>query len=549
MPLCATRTKEAENHPSSRIDALMTQSLVRKEDGGRSVLGSDAADAITLGRYIRETDKEIAIGGKLRYGGPLHVLVFGPNSSGKSTRLMMPNLLELENRSIVVVDPKGELAAVTAPFRRTVGEVVIINPFGVLARRPGYEDLKSDGFNPLLHLDPDAPSFNSDAALLAEALVKVESKDPHWDGSAQSLIAAIIMYVCIEAKKSGFVPTLGDVRRLLCSAVEDDEDDDNDEKDRDVVPVAAGKKKKPRTDSKREKEKPKAPPPPWISILAAEMARSDVTGLKFKASQFTHWTNEISSIASSAKRQTEPFDDTEIAADLARGTFDFREMKKRRVTVYLILPPEMMDRHSKWLRLVLTSAFRGVLRVREAGEPKTLFMIDEFAALGHLQIIETVWALVRGYGIQIMPVLQDIHQLKTLYKERWETFAGMAGAVVAFGARDMTSAKWLSERAGDTTEVAASYNSGSDEQRQKRHEGLSWQQIKVPFITPQKFFALRDGFLFMWLARVADTIAVYAPRYTQVDKLKARARPNPYHQVDDDDVPGNPSPPGTSPDS
>jgi type IV secretion system protein VirD4 len=466
-----------------------------------SLLGSSEPDAINLGRYLRTDQPDDPIGPKMRYGGPLHVLVFGPNGSGKTTRLLLPNLLELENRSIVVVDPKGELAAVSAPFRRTLGQVVIINPFGVLSNRPGYEDLKSDGFNPLLALDPNAPSFNADAAPLADALIKVESKDPHWDGSAQSLIAAIIMYICIEARRLKNVPTLSDVRALLCAASEEP-NKNNDFEGR------------------------------GIPALALEMMKSNLAGLRNKASQFTDWTNEIRSIASAAKRQTEPFDDIEIADDLTRGTFDFREMKKRPVTVYLILPPEMIDRHSKWLRLILTSALRGVLRLREAGEPKTLFMIDEFAALGHLQIIETTWALVRGYGIQIMPVLQDLHQLKTLYKERWETFIGMAGAVAAFGARDMTSAKWMSERAGETTKVAASFNQGSSSSPggQGSSEGLSWQQIKVPFITPHKFFALRDGFLYVWLARVSDSIPTFAPIYDRVRKLRARARANPYHQ-------------------
>jgi len=119
-------------------------------------------------------------------------------------------------------------------------------------------------------------------------------------------------------------------------------------------------------------------------------------------------------------------------------------MKREPVTVYLILPPDMMERHAKWLRLILTAALQASMRPREAGEPRVLFMLDEFAALGHLSIIETVWALVRGYGIQIMPVFQDLNQLKAIYKERWETFIGMAGAVASFAPNDLTTAEWLS---------------------------------------------------------------------------------------------------------
>lgn len=473
--------------------------LTPSRSGQSPVLGSHAPDAINLGRFLSAD----GIGGKMHYGGPLHCLIFGPNGSGKSTRLLLPNLLELEHRSIVVIDPKGELAAVSAPYRRTVGEVVIINPFGVLADRPGYEDLKSDGFNPLLALDPSSPSFNADASLLAEAIVTVQSEGSgkHFDSSARSLVAAIIMYVCITAPTLGRVPTLMQVRELLCMASE-------------------GPKKSNDFQGR------------GIPALALEMMKSSVRGLRNKAAQFENWSEEIASIASTARDQTEAFDDEEIAEDLSRGRFDMRELKRRPVTVYLILPPEMIGRHSKWLRLVISSALRGVMRHREPREPRALFALDEFAALGHLEIIETVWALVRGYGIQIMPILQDLNQLKELYRDRWETFVGMAGAVAAFGARDMTTAKWMSERAGERTELAASYsNSNSESPRgDGSNEGISWQQIKVPFLVPHQFFSLRDGFMFLWLARVADTIPTYAPAYYQVDKLMARARRNPYFQ-------------------
>ena len=74
---------------------------------------------------------------------------FGPNGKGKSTGIVIPHLLQSSGSSIVVVDPKGELAAVTAEYRRTLGRVVILNPFALLANRRGYEDLKGCGFNPL----------------------------------------------------------------------------------------------------------------------------------------------------------------------------------------------------------------------------------------------------------------------------------------------------------------------------------------------------------------------------------------------------------------
>lgn len=146
------------------------------------ILGSLSPEAIELGRLVQRA----GIANKIRYGGERHVLVIGANGSGKGTRILLPNLLDMQGaRSLVVVDPKGELAAVSAPFRRQVGRVVILNPFGVLTDRQGFEDMESVGFNPLAALDPSARGFNVQASLLAEAMISVESKQPHWDESAR----------------------------------------------------------------------------------------------------------------------------------------------------------------------------------------------------------------------------------------------------------------------------------------------------------------------------------------------------------------------------
>jgi type IV secretion system protein VirD4 len=292
-------------------------------------LNGDVPWGVTLGRYWHGPEQ---FGERQRYSGERNLLLFGPNGSGKGTRFLMPNLLQMRDCSMVVIDPKGELAAVTAAYRRTVGEVVIINPFGVLADRPGYADLKSDGYNPLLALDPAAPSFNADASWLAEALVTIEGSDPHWSRSARKLIAALIMHVCLKDRGS---PSLSEMRRLL------------------TEPVIEPDKKNPGH---------------GIPVTAIAMRRWDLPALTMKAGQFTRWNREVESVVSTADTQTEALDDAEIAADLAKPGVDFRELKKRPMTVYVILPPDMMERHGRWLRLIISSALRAVMRLREPGE-------------------------------------------------------------------------------------------------------------------------------------------------------------------------------------
>jgi type IV secretion system protein VirD4 len=266
-----------------------------------------------------------------------------------------------------------------------------------------------------------------------------------------------------------------------------------------------------------------------IPKLAREMIESGLRGLKNKAGQFTDWNEEIQSIASSAKRQTEFLDDDEIADDISRCSIDFREMKKRPVTVYLILPPQMMTRHARWLRILLTSALNASMRERQPHEPRILFMLDEFAALGHLQIIETVWALVRGYGIQIMPILQDLNQLKSIYNERWETFIGMAGTVFSFGPNDNTTAEWLSRRAGETTQLVKGFNQGTSTGGQgSTSAGLSVQQVKVPLLPPHKLFGMATGQTLIAIAGLSNIVSGYAPGYWEIARCVERAQRNPY---------------------
>ena len=193
-----------------------------------------AQQGINLGRYyFHESDK---IGNELIYDDERHVVVFGPTGSGKTTRLLMVNLLSdcLTDRSVIVVDPKGELAAVCAKERHRIGhDVKILDPFGKLREVIGdllehrdlvkYNLIESAGFDPIATLDPGTdknrnPNFYDDAAAIGEALIKIEGNDPHWPESAQGLITGLVMWEAARPKEAGEVASLDNVRRMLTEA-------------------------------------------------------------------------------------------------------------------------------------------------------------------------------------------------------------------------------------------------------------------------------------------------------------------------------------------
>jgi type IV secretory pathway TraG/TraD family ATPase VirD4 len=178
------------------------------EDEVTARFGKSDRGSIYLGRYYdRHSDRA---GAEIPYKGDRHLLIFGPTGSGKGARFLLPNLLTgLQNQSVIVIDPKGEAAAVTADARRKMGhEVVILNPFNVLG-------LGSAGFNPLDGLNPKTATFYDDAAAIGEALIKTESSEPHWSESAQGLVVGLIMWEIVRAAREERAPLLENVRQML----------------------------------------------------------------------------------------------------------------------------------------------------------------------------------------------------------------------------------------------------------------------------------------------------------------------------------------------
>src|SRR3546814_1028794 len=75
-----------------------------------------------------------------------------------------------------------------------------------------------------------------------------------------------------------------------------------------------------------------------------------------------------------------------------------------------------------------------------------LFLLDEFAALGRLEPVERAMGLMAGYGLQLWPNLQDLHQLRAPYGERAGTFLSHAGVLQPFGVNDHATAELLDRK-------------------------------------------------------------------------------------------------------
>lgn len=338
-----------------------------------------------------------------RYDGPAHLLTIAPTRSGKGVGTIIPNLLTA-NRSVICIDPKGENARVTMRQRETFGPVHCLDPFGISGQR-------SARYNPLDLLDADSLDIAEDAMTLADALVFDEqTAEAHWNEEAKALISGIILYVVCHDEPAH--RTLTSVRDYLTLAPDD-----------------------------------------FTALLTVMQASKAANGLIARAANryLSKSHREAAGVLSGAQRHTHFLDSPRIAAVVGRSDFAFADLKEDVATVFLILPPDRLDTYSRWLRLLVAQSINEMARSSAKPERPVLFLLDEFAALGRLQPIERAMGLMAGYGLQLWPILQDIHQLRSLYGTRAGTFLSNAGVLQAFGVNDYDTADMLSKTMGRET--------------------------------------------------------------------------------------------------
>jgi type IV secretion system protein VirD4 len=99
---------------------------------------------------------------------------------------------------------------------------------------------------------------------------------------------------------------------------------------------------------------------------------------------------------------------------------------------------------------------------RIPGRPthRILMLLDEFAQLGHIRPVVEGISLVGGYGVLFWVIIQDLAQLKGLYRDNWETIFANCDVKQCFGTNDWTTADLLSRMTGETTLFTEGGSSG-----------------------------------------------------------------------------------------
>lgn len=366
-----------------------------------------------------------------RYRTWRHVLTCAPTGAGKGIGCVIPNLLHYPG-SVLCLDIKGENYAVTARARRERGQQTrCLDPFGVIGG-------PSDTFNWLAELDLADPECISDAAALADALVMRSHghADAHWDDAAAHLLQGLMLYVASLSPKDRHPGTL----RALVAQPEEN-----------LLNLCQ-----------------------TLSVdttLAHGLVARAANAFLGKADR------ERSGVLSTVTRHTHFLDDPRLVRISRTSSFSFADLKTGQVTIYLVLPPDKLRTQARLARLIFGQAIRAMTRAPGRPRHSVLFLVDEFAQLGYFSVIEDAIAILRGYGVTLWLLVQDLSQLQAVYP-KWRSFLANS-TLQAFGSQDQATTEYLSRLLGSETVLVKSKSKG-------KHGSTSWHPHGRPLMTPDE---------------------------------------------------------------
>ncbi|SMB33192.1 Conjugal transfer protein (plasmid) [Sterolibacterium denitrificans] len=324
------------------------------------------------------------LGGRyLMFEGQQHAIISAPTRSGKGVGIVIPNLLNWPE-SVVILDIKQENWDITSAYRRNYGqECYLFNPAAV--------DYRTHRYNPLSYISED-PNFRiDDVQKIGNMLFPDQpGTDVIWTATPRSLFLGVCLYLL---ETPGKPVTLGQVLRetlvngdgsaYFAKIINDRAAAGN--------PLSGACVRGLNT---------------YISI-AAENTRSGIIG-GFR-SRLELWMNPLVDAATSA------------------NDFDLRDVRKKRMSIYLGVTPDNLERMAPLLNLFFQQLIdlntRELPNQNKAIKYTCMLLMDEFTAIGKIPILSKGISYIAGYWLRMMPIIQSPAQLVEVYgKDAAQTF-------------------------------------------------------------------------------------------------------------------------------
>lgn len=376
---------------------------------GKKYRDKDAGKNVILTQHL-----QMSMNGKLHRRNLLQIIV-GGSGSGKTRFLAKPNLM-LANASFIVTDPKGEML-------RAVGNLFLEEGY-VLRVFDLIDPSKSDCYNPFCYIRKDADVFKLIDNFIKNTTPKgAKANDPFWEKSETALDAALMLYLLHEA------PVEDQNMETILYMIENGgakEEDDDYQSPLDLLFEAL------------EEEQPDHIAVRQYHIFkqaAGKTAKSILVSAAVRLASFT--LPEIQHITAS--------DDMELG-----------KLGERKQAIFCIIPDSNDASLNFLVGMLYTQAFQELYfqadKVHQGALPVPVrLMFDEFANVALPDGYARLQATMRSRNIMSTIILQNISQLKALFKDDWEGIIGNADSFVYLGGNEQSTHKYISELLGKET--------------------------------------------------------------------------------------------------
>jgi type IV secretion system protein VirD4 len=347
-------------------------------------------------------------------------MLSAPTRSGKGVGVVIPNLLNWPD-SVVVLDIKGENYDITAGYRAARGqEVYAFSPFD--------EDARSRRWNPLTAVRSSPLHRVGDLLTIGQVFFPNDgggtSSEAFFNDQARNLFLGLGL-VLLETPS--LPRTIGEMLRQSSG------------KGRSLMDHLSGL-----ITQRREDGDP-------LSDQCADALQRLLSNSE----------NTLSSVVATFNAPLTIFADAIVDAATSADDFRLEDVRRRRMSVYVRIPPNRLANARPLLNLFFSQLVSLNTQAIPEQDPtlkvQCLLVNDEFTAMGRVGVITNAAAFLAGYNLRLLTVVQAMSQLDAVYGDKEaRTFATNHGLQILYAPREQRDADEYSAMLGHFTERATS---------------------------------------------------------------------------------------------
>lgn len=389
----------------------------------------------------------------------LNVLVVGGSGAGKTRYYARPNIMQ-GNCSFIITDPKAELLRSTGNLLKSKGYEVrvfdLINPEASMC------------YNPFRYIDDDKDVLRLISNLINNTTPKgSHESDPFWTKAETALLQALMLYLIREAPEDE--QTFAMILEMISSA-EVREDDETFQSP--------------------------------LDLLFENLENRDPLNIAVKQYKvFKQAAGKTAkSILVSAGVRLAAFNLSQIAGLTCIDEMDLADLGEKKVALFCCIPDS--DPSLNYLvGLLYTQAFQTLYQLADRKYGGRLpvhvhAVMDEWANISLPDDFEKLLSTMRSREISVSIIVQNIAQIKALYKDAWESIIGNCDSLLYLGGNEASTHEYLSKALGKETLATNTY--GQSKGRSGSYS-TNWQQAGRELLQPDEIRKLDNRYAILLL--------------------------------------------------